>query len=369
MKFAYALAPSLALAACVPTKEMREGPDRERLVERVRQFCAAERSADPYDSHGLFVASTEDMLARSASFGGGARPLTSADPNARCEPGRTWYLGGSRMFAEVRLADRSDRLDFWRGDLGRIGDVVYGRKRSDGRHKFKSLRAELIAEHGGDSAAVAPPPPPPPDMSCLQPGYRFAFVATDTTVYRQGAVVRVTPSVDRSPAGTDELPLKCTTGWSVTGPAILSPDRTSLTIAADAPAGSIVTVGFSHDGKPVEARFKVVAKDEVVLTGRYGQQGLEGCSAPEPVRELEFQPENRFSVTFTPFETYRDYWGTYSFDSATKRLRLTVEGGNFVPPSLDLEGEAELAGGRLRLKDIFLGSRDGAPRSGCTYVF
>lgn len=214
-----------------------------------------------------------------------------------------------------------------------------------------------------------PGPPPPPDTGCLVPGYHFAFVATDTKVYRQGAVVRVTPAVDISPAGTAELPLKCTSGWSVTGPATLSPDRTSVTIAPDAPVGATVTIGFRHDGKPAEARFKVVAKDEVVLTGRWSQRGLEGCTAPEPVRELEFKPENRFSVTFLPFESYQDYWGTYSFDPATKRLRLTVEGGNFVPPNLDPEGVAELAEGRLRLKDVFLGSRDGGPRSGCTYVF
>jgi hypothetical protein len=365
MKLAYALTSSLILAGCVPTTEMREGPERERLVELVRQFCAAERSPDPLDSHSLLEPSLKDMLARSAAFGGG-RPLTSGDPKAACEPGRTWYLGGSRMFAEVRLADRSDRLDLWRSARPAVGNVLYGRKRSAGGREFKSLRAELIAELG-DRAETAPPPLP--DLDCLQPGYHFAFVATDTTVYRQGAVVRVTPTVDRSPAGTAELPLKCTSGWSVTGPATLSPDRTRVTIAPDAPAGSTVTIAFRHDGKPVEARFKVVAKDEVVLTGRYSQRSLEGCSAPEPVRELEFQPENRFAVTFLPFETYRDYWGTYSFDPATKRLRLAVEGGNFVPPNLDLDGEAELAEGRLRLKDLFLGSRDGAPRSGCTYVF
>jgi hypothetical protein len=210
---------------------------------------------------------------------------------------------------------------------------------------------------------------PPLDTACYPPGWHFAFVATDTNVYRQGAVVRVTPKVDMSPAGTAELPLKCTSGWSVSGPAKLSADRTSVTIAPDAPVGATVTIGFRHVGRPAQAQFKVVAKDEIVLTGRWSQRSLEGCSAPEPVRELEFRPENGFSVTFLPFETYQDYWGSYAWDPDTGRLRLTVKGGNFVPANLDLEGEAELAGGRLRLKDVFLGSRDGAPQSGCTYIF
>lgn len=359
-----ALLSSLALPGCVPTMEMKEGDQRERLVALVRQFCAAEQSADPGDTHPLLVASLREMLDRRADAG---TVLTSADPRAGCEAGRTWHQGGSRMFAEVRLGDRSDRLDLRRGDWPRIGDIIYGRKRSVGGRRFKSLKAELIAEAGGRSVAMAPPSPP--DMDCLQPYYRFAFVATDTIVYRQGAVVRVTPTVDRAPAGTAELPLKCTTGWSVTGPATLSPDRTFVTIAPDAPPGSIVTVGYGYGGAPVEARFKVVARDEVVLTGRYSQRSLEGCSPAQSVGELEFRPENRFSVTFTPFETYQDYWGSYSFDPATKQLRLKVEGGNFIPPNLDPEGEAELAEGRLRLKDLFLGSRDGAPRSGCAYVF
>lgn len=224
--------------------------------------------------------------------------------------------------------------------------------------------AACVSRSGAEPAL-----PSPPDTLCSPPGAHFAFLATDTKVYRQGGVVRLTPAVDISPAGTAELPLRCTSGWTVNGPAALSPDGTLLRISPDAPAGSIVTIGFSYGGKPVEARFKVVAKDEIVLTGRWSQRSLEGCTAEEPVRELEFRPENRFSVTFLPFETYQDYWGTYDYDPDSGRLRLTVEGGNFVPSNLDLEGEAALLEGRLRLRDMFLGNRDGAPQSGCTYVF
>ncbi|HEX9948105.1 MAG TPA: hypothetical protein VGA98_11240 [Allosphingosinicella sp.] len=360
---------SLALAGCVPTMKMREGPERERLVALVRQFCAAEQSADPDDTAPLLVASLRDMLERRAASGGAGKPLTSGDPKAACEPGRTWYLGGSRQFAEVRMGDRSDRLDLWRADQGRIGDILYGRKRRVGGRGFGSLRSELIAAVGERSAAAPPPPPALPDPACQPVGWNFAFVGTDTNVYRQGAAVRVTPMIDRMPSGTVEIPLRCTSGWRVTGPATLGADRTVVTIAPDAQPGAIVAVAFRHAGKPVELQFRVVAKDATVLTGRYTQQSLEGCAAHEPVRELEFQPENRFSVTFLPFESYRDYWGAYAFDSATGKLRLTVEGGNFVPSYLDLEGEAELSAGRLRLKDMFLGSRDDRPQSGCTYVF
>jgi len=237
------------------------------------------------------------------------------------------------------------------------------------------MRPVLVLALGGLlGAAACPgprpvPPPSPPDPACAPIGH-FAFLGTDTDIHRQGSSIRVTPMVDVSPAGTQELPLRCTSDWSVSGPARLSADRTMLTIDPDAPVGATVAVGFRHAGERVEARFRVIGRDEVVLTGRRSQRGIEGCAGADRVGELEFQPGNRFSVTFTPFETYRDYWGSYAFDPATGRLRLTVEGGNFIPAGLDVEGQAELSGGRLVLRDMFLGSRQsGPPPGGCTYLF
>ena len=233
---------------------------------------------------------------------------------------------------------------------------------------MKSLREALLLREG--LAASRPPvPPPAPGTGCTPEYYRFAFLATDTKIYRQGATVKLTPSIDMQPAGTRPVPVACTSGWSVTGPATLSADRTTLVIAPDAPVGSIVTIAFRHLGKPVEARFQVIGRDELVLTGTWSQRSVEGCRIPEPVGELEFFPGNRFSVTFTPFETYRDYWGSYTFEPATGRIALKVEGGNFVPDALDLEGEARLDAGSLVLTGFYLGSRNGTPQSGCTYRF
>jgi hypothetical protein len=214
------------------------------------------------------------------------------------------------------------------------------------------------------------PPPPPPDPACYPAGYHFAFLATSTTVYRQGASIGVTPSVDISPAGTQALPIRCTSDWSVSGPAKLSADRTKLDIDADAPPAATVSVSFRHAGKVVDAQFRVIGRDELVLTGTWSQRSAAGCEAADPVRELIFRPQNRFAVTFLPFETYQDYWGTYEFDSPTGRLLLKIEGGNSTPPGLDLEGKAELESGRLTLREMFLGSKNGfAPGRGCTYVF
>lgn len=233
------------------------------------------------------------------------------------------------------------------------------------------IAALLIALAGlaGCLGRDEPPAPVLLDPACL-PGH-FTFLAADTPVHRQGAAIRVTPTVDVAPGGTRALPLRCTKDWSVTGPARLSADRTLLTIAPDAAPGAEIVVRFVYRDEPVLARFRVVGRDALVLTGRRGQQRIEGCDHAERVGELEFSAGDRFSVTFAAFETYRDYWGTYAFDPATGALRLTVAGGNFVPAGLDLEGRAELTGGRLTLRGFHLGNRHGTPppANGCTYFF
>jgi hypothetical protein len=351
----------LLLAGCVPMKELRAGPDRDRLLEVARQYCAAERSAEPGDTAALFEASMRQMMEEAAPS------EAAAAPSAPCVPGRSWYRGGSRTFVDVERGGRKERLDFWAGSFPLIHDVLYLPPRREGGRKVKSLRQALMfpVRAEGD----APQPPRQPDPACVPDFYNFAFLETDTKVFRQGATVKLMPSVNRQPAGEQQVPVRCTKGWAVTGPATLSADRTSLTIAPDAPVGALVTVTYTYEGKPVKAQFHVIGRDEVVLTGRYSQRSLEGCHAGDPVGELEFMPGNRFSVTYRPFESYRDYWGSYSFDPATRRLVLKPEGGNFVPPFVDLEGEAELVEGRLVLKDMFLGSRDAPPQSGCTYRF
>ncbi len=68
----------------------------------------------------------------------------------------------------------------------------------------------------------------------------------------------------------------------------------------------------------------------------------------------------RFGVTWTPFETFVDYWGDYSLDSETGELTMTVTGGNFIPDDTDLTGTVEFqADGSVVLRDIYLGTKAG----------
>ena len=211
--------------------------------------------------------------------------------------------------------------------------------------------------------ACAPAQAAPPSPSgCLDPGHNRIFIQTDTTIFRQGATIRIGATFDRLPGGDEAIDLGCTRDWRITGPATLAPDRRSFTIGADAAPGSEIVLSYRWHDERAEARYRVVARDAVVLTGFRGQRAIEGCEGLDPVRELEFAPGNRFSVTFMPFESYKDYWGTYSYDPATGALRMTVESGNNVPPDLDLDGRAILMpDGRLVLEDMYLGTTRGPP--------
>ena len=352
----------LPLAACIPTIEMPPGREHDELVGIVERFCAAETSADPEDSAALLTPSLRDRVEQGGPPGAGY--LTSTDPRLACASGKVWYRGGSRMLAEVRLGARSDRLDFWKGSYPAIRDVLYGRSRRLVDGKARSLSEALSVEQA--RAATAPPAPVAP---CGPNPYHFAFLGSDTQLYRQGATVKLIPRVDQSPGGAPEIPLDCTSDWTVAGPARLSADRGTAIIDEDAPVGATVTIGFVHHGKRIEGRFQVIGKDAVVLTGRWSQRRIDGCATAQNVGELAFTPGDRFAVTFNPFESYRDYWGRYSFDPATGQISLSVAGGNFVPDGLDLEGTAELVEGRLVLRGLFLGSRGGPPQRDCIYSF
>ena len=223
----------------------------------------------------------------------------------------------------------------------------------------------------------APVPPPSPfagvPAGCHWEPHHFIFLETDTTIYRQGQSVRLTPRYDMSPGGTREIPIGCTSGWSLAGPARLSADHGSFRIDPEAPVGAEIVVGYRFGEERASARFRVIGHDEIVLTGTRGQRAVEGCEGLTPVLELVFAPGNRFSVTFRPFETYKDYWGSYTFDPRTGAIRLNAEGGNNVPPGLDLEGRAQLdAGGRLILEGLYLGNHHQpypVPPGGCRYIF
>ena len=86
-----------------------------------------------------------------------------------------------------------------------------------------------------------------------------------------------------------------------------------------------------------------------------------------------FRADGSFSVTWNPFETYTDYWGTYSFELDTGSIDFTITGGNRMP--VDFYGAASLSfdgENRVTLKDACLGSYpddSSSPASKCGHRF
>ncbi|MEW4447597.1 hypothetical protein [Qipengyuania sp. JC766] len=95
------------------------------------------------------------------------------------------------------------------------------------------------------------------------------------------------------------------------------------------------------------------------LVGTWRQDPA-ACGDAQAMRELMFDAAGGFSATWLPFERYKDYWGSYSYDPATGALVLEPKGGNNVPGNLG-SGKAELDGDTLVLMSASVGSPDGRP--------
>ena len=225
-------------------------------------------------------------------------------------------------------------------------------------------------------AAPAEPPAPPvpadPDDRCGREPWVHHYLEISPTLARQGSTIKLWPKQARGPAMPLE-PLDCTAEWKVSDASLgsISDDRLTLRIAEDARPGAELVISYLAGGKPVKRSVRIVGKDERVLTGIRGQRSVEVCALPGKIGEIEFTENGWFSVTFQPFETYRDYWGKYDFDAATGAVTMKVEGGNYQPEGLDLEGTASFAAdGALVLEDVYLGQPSSVPGTGpCRYIF
>lgn len=138
-------------------------------------------------------------------------------------------------------------------------------------------------------------------------------------------------------------------------------------VAPDAPAGLRATLSATVGDRPITGEIRVIDRRATPLPGVWRQVAARcvGGAAPEPVRELTFDADGRFTVTWRPFETYRDYWGPYAYDPASGRLGARVEGGDNVPPRVDLDGQARVSDdGRLVLTGVAFGDPNDRPGLG-----
>jgi hypothetical protein len=109
-------------------------------------------------------------------------------------------------------------------------------------------------------------------------------------------------------------------------------DGTAVATVADTVEnGAKIRVEGVYDGrKEIWGPINVFRKDANPIVGIW-KQSSKDCAGASAILELSFNADMTFSVTWRPFEAYRDYWGDYTFDAETGELTLTPDGGNYVP--------------------------------------
>lgn len=174
-------------------------------------------------------------------------------------------------------------------------------------------------------------------------------------------------------APPDSIPADCAVRWSASAGATINQSGL-LTVARDAVPGSRVTVHARVDSLVAEADIQVVDPAPNPLAGTWTQSDPPTCEqgyrpGDAIVRELIFRRGRTFTVTRMPFESYRDYWGTYTYDVATGRLELTVENGNSLPGFKTAAMTARVMNGELVLDGPALVGSLSASAEGCRTVF
>ncbi len=161
-------------------------------------------------------------------------------------------------------------------------------------------------------------------------------------------------------------------------------DQTGLlSIDSKTPAGSKFTVIAHIENGRAErgATILIYAPQSQPLVGLWKQTDQFDCGSGEgihaqPIGELEFRASGWFSVTWEPFETYRDYVGEYSSDNTKQTVSLKIGGGNFVPKDFHGDGAYKVVDeNTLELDGLYLGSREKNAESvlshvsDCRYLF
>ena len=162
------------------------------------------------------------------------------------------------------------------------------------------------------------------------------------------------------------VPVAAAATWSITpaAGARIDPSSGILSIESDTPSGSVFTVRAAVEGERhvVETQVNVFTPAANPLIGFWREEVQLACEsgteiAPEEaIEELIFFADGTFAVTWVPFESYQDYWGTYTFDLEQGTLELTVTGGNTIPPDVDGDGFFALDATGLVLSELWLGT-------------
>jgi hypothetical protein len=265
------------------------------------------------------------------------------------------------------------------GACGPVSGVPLGVDPADaGSSSDSSGDAWQDGGSGGDACTL-------PTLDELTAGQLYIDAGPFPDVARgQGRQLRLATA----PAGVTEVVEACVT-WSIAPPGggVAAGASLGATIGAtgylriddDAEIGaSVVVTADVEDGRRV-LELEVMIYEPVVSpilgvwseTLRLPCDGGDPFAPVNPVGELMFFDNSDFRVTWTPFEAYVDYWGSFVHDPASGAITLSITGGNATPSDFDGVGFATVTGaGALELAEMFLGSAPGrTPSPACGHRF
>ena len=208
---------------------------------------------------------------------------------------------------------------------------------------------------------------------------RLSLVMGDTLATQPGETWEFAPGVVECCYVFEPVDACATWSVSPTDGATIDAKTGVFTVDAGTPSGTVftVTADVENGRRLVSADVHVYTPEANPLFGIWHEEAQFACETDEEVipeeriGELSFGADGEFSVTWHPFEVYKDYWGTYTFDLSQGTIELTGAEGNYVPEGLDGSGSWFIDDdGRLILKDIWLGApRDVSGVVNCGHRF
>lgn len=194
----------------------------------------------------------------------------------------------------------------------------------------------------------------------------------------RGAVVAGQPLLVKGPRDFRPVSPACISGWQLSpgAPAVIDPASGLGVVAANAADGATFTLMAQVGAHGVQGKMRVVDPAQHPLRGVWRQVQEVACGAGgqrvplKPLHELRFMGNGNFSATWTPFESYIDYSGTYHYDRAKGELQLAVTAGNDLPAQKQIKVRAGLgAEGQLTVSTLPGGSRHPPDAALCEMVF
>ena len=208
--------------------------------------------------------------------------------------------------------------------------------------------------------------------ACPDIGDRAYFFWMQPRSAEPGDKIALTPYWTDMPGAYNDLPPGCLDELSVypEGAATFSREADGLAIATigeDVEAGTRVLLSGSYRSHGLTGPVEVFRAADNPLVGTW-RQGGENCPASSAIQELVFTGGGDFSVTWTPFEVYKDYWGTYTYDLETGAIHLDVESGNQIPEDIVPDGTVVLSDDSLSFETLSFGT-PGQAEGVCTGSF